>query len=129
MQSFGIDRCGAIYLSSPIYSPCSVPGCIAKVRHYIAANHQWPINKVVPEWEDGLLLKVLYWGQQSRWKDYAKEDMKPCLPITKKLPHILMNRRIRDPYVQWCVRRIPPANRWRNRLYDYAQDFFNQTIL
>ena len=43
----------------------------------------------------------------SRSNDYAKEVMTLCLTTAKKLPHILMNRCIRDPYVQWCERFSP----------------------
>ncbi len=42
-------------------------------------------------------LKALYWAQQSPWKGYEKVAMCPCSKCTKKSPHILMNRCIRDP--------------------------------
>ncbi len=50
-----------------------------------------------------------------------KEVMKLCYRITGKLPYVLMNRCIREPYVQWCERRTPSANYWRSRLLDYVR--------
>ena len=43
-----------------------------------------------------------------------------CLTFTRKLLHILMNRCIRDPYVQWCERLSLSANYWQGSLLDYA---------
>ena len=34
----------------------------------------------------------------------CKRGYELCSNITLKLPHIIMNRCIRDPYVQWCER-------------------------
>lgn len=46
--------------------------------------------------------KAPYWEQRLRWNDCDNEAMKPCLPITKKLLYILMNRSVRGPYAEWC---------------------------
>ena len=64
-----------------------------------------PMHGVDRERVVGLSPRVLSWVQQLRWTGYANEAMNLYCRITKKLLHILTNRCMRDPHVQWCERR------------------------